>query len=359
MMPMITSHITPEEAAFLTGFPLSPKTLEDIAQIKEMEPAELLPVIKALCNKALIYESIRGDSVHYSLFSTIEMFLRPFHVERAEESYKRMANSRNKYFMDGWHSQVKDFVHPGLRAIPINETVENKKTCLPFEDIVKVIDNYEFYSVSECACRTLHKHDPDFKESPFPQEVCLHFNEFGRYFVANGLGREITKEETLEILKKAADAGLVHGISDVELGEEPGVICNCDLEYCVFFKPFHQLGFDKSVHKSNYQVEVAPETCKACTLCVRRCPMDAIQLRFSTKSTNKFRKAVEVDTDLCIGCGVCVHKCKTKSITLKRKAEEAIAIPPKNAKEMAIRNVTAVLAAKESEHSVDRVGRGS
>jgi ferredoxin len=74
--------------------------------------------------------------------------------------------------------------------------------------------------------------------------------------------------------------------------------------------------------------------------------MDAIEMKFSTQSTNKFRKAVVVDTDLCIGCGVCVHKCKTKSITLKRKDEQEISIPPKNATEMAMRNVTAVMAAK-------------
>ena len=47
-------------------------------------------------------------------------------------------------------------------------------------------------------------------------ENCLHFNELGRYIVKNGLGREITKEETLEILKEAADAGLVHGLQNTE-----------------------------------------------------------------------------------------------------------------------------------------------
>ena len=47
-----------------------------------------------------------------------------------------------------------------------------------------------------------------------PSEVCLHFNELRRYCVENELGREITKEETLEILKKSAEAGLVHGIAD-------------------------------------------------------------------------------------------------------------------------------------------------
>ncbi len=96
--------------------------------------------------------------------------------------------------------------------------------------------------------------------------------------------------------------------------------------------------------KSNYLVEVAPETCKACGLCVKRCPMDAIQLKFSTKATNKFRKAVVIDADLCIGCGVCVYKCKPKSITLKRKDE--ITRPPKTGMDLVQLNAMAALAAK-------------
>lgn len=56
--------------------------------------------------------------------------------------------------------------------------------------------------------------DPDYLDSTKPSEVCLHFNKLGRYCVENGLGREITKEETIEILKMAADAGLVHGLQN-------------------------------------------------------------------------------------------------------------------------------------------------
>jgi NAD-dependent dihydropyrimidine dehydrogenase PreA subunit len=118
----------------------------------------------------------------------------------------------------------------------------------------------------------------------------------------------------------------------------------------MYFKPFHQLGFDKSVDKSNYVLEVvAPETCKACAMCVKRCPMDAIQLKFSTKATNKFIKAVEVDTDLCIGCGVCVHKCKPKAIMLKKKEKEEITRPFKTARDLITVNVTAALAAKQAQ----------
>ena len=106
------------------------------------------------------------------------------------------------------------------------------------------------------------------------------------------------------------------------------------------------MGHEKSLDKSNYEVEViSPEVCKACALCVKRCPMDAIQLKFSPKATNKFRKAVEIDTELCIGCGVCVHKCKPKAITLKRKEETTR--PPKTGRELVQLNVMAALAAKE------------
>ncbi|MBT4364248.1 MAG: 4Fe-4S dicluster domain-containing protein [Desulfobacteraceae bacterium] len=116
------------------------------------------------------------------------------------------------------------------------------------------------------------------------------------------------------------------------------------MEYCTYFKPFHQLQFNKSMDKSNYLAEVTPGTCKACGLCVKRCPMDAIELKFSPQATNKFRKTVAVDKDLCIGCGVCVHKCKPKSITLKQKEE--ITHPPKTMRELVKLNVMDALAAK-------------
>ncbi|MBW1983391.1 MAG: hypothetical protein JRI53_01620 [Deltaproteobacteria bacterium] len=216
-MPMITSFITPEEAEFLTGFPMRSSTLEEIAAIKEMEPAELAPKIKALCKKGLVYEGRRGDSVRYRLWSANEMFLRvPYWSGKGEEPTKSMAHQANKYYMDGWYDQHKPFPHPELRAMPINQTVEAGTQVLPFEDVLKIVENYEYYSVSHCPCKERHKLDPDYVESPFPTEVCLHFNELGRYCVENDLGREITKEETLEILKKAADAGLVHGISNME-----------------------------------------------------------------------------------------------------------------------------------------------
>jgi len=342
-MRMITSFISPEEAAFTTGFPLTAKTIEEIAEIMQMGIPELKEKIEALARKGVIYESIRGGSVRYRMWSFQEIFMRvPLWPGRDEEPIRTMSQHGNKYYPSMYVGRNAP-AHAGLRSIPIDETVEGPSRFLPFEDIMQVVDNYEFYSVSYCCCRMRYNLDPDYPDSPFPMETCLHFNELGRYIVKNGLGREITKEETLEILKRAADAGLVHGLQNTEEAAE--TICNCDIEYCTFLRPYHQLGLDKSMDPSNYAVQVTPEACKACGLCVRRCPMDAIQMKFSAQSTNKFRKAVVVDTDVCIGCGVCVHKCPSESITLKRK--ETITRPPKTGRELGRINAMAMMAGKQ------------
>ena len=62
-------------------------------------------------------------------------------------------------------------------------------------------------------------------------------------------------------------------------------------------------------------------SCKACALCVKRCPMDALRLITNHEVVNKFKKTVTVDAEKCIGCGVCVHKCPTKCLTLIRNEE--------------------------------------
>jgi NAD-dependent dihydropyrimidine dehydrogenase PreA subunit len=98
---------------------------------------------------------------------------------------------------------------------------------------------------------------------------------------------------------------------------------------------YHLLNHHKSLDASNYVVKVEPETCKACGLCVKRCPMDALQLKYFGESTNKYNKAAVLEPDLCIGCGVCVHKCPTDSLTLGHK--EAIVDPPKNVREYGMR----------------------
>ena len=62
---------------------------------------------------------------------------------------------------------------------------------------------------------------------------------------------------------------------------------------------YHVLKHHKSHDASNYRVRANPATCKACALCVKRCPMDALQLKTANQAKNRFHKAATVNGDLC------------------------------------------------------------
>jgi len=203
LRPMIESYYTPEEAEFLTGFPFAPKSLEELADIKDMDMEELAPKLKELAKKGMIYESIRGESVRYKLADSMFVFFRAslWHG-RDEEPIKSTAPWINKYYSDTYWEQFRHTKIPALRTIPIEKTIDHANQVLPFEDVVKVVDDREYYTVSDCPCRHRYNLDPDSQDCQHPREVCLHFDELGHYIVENGLGREITRDETLEILKR-------------------------------------------------------------------------------------------------------------------------------------------------------------
>ena len=333
LLPMIQANYTPEEAAFLTGLPFNAKSLEELASEKGMEPAQLAPKLKEYAGKGMIFESVRGDSVRYRLSDAMFALMRAnLWPGKDDERTKKAAPHINKYFLDGWADQWKEAHTKGLRAVPIDETIEDTRQILPYDDIIQIVDDYDYYSVSACPCRHRHQLDPDMRDCDHPMEACLHFDDLGRYIVANGQGREITKEETFEILRKSADSGLVHGVANYQ--KRPDTICNCCSCCCLMFEPFHKLGHD-AMCPSNYKVTVDASTCKGCALCVKRCPVDALQLKVSAEANNKFGKVAVVDSDLCVGCGVCVHKCPADSIVLVQN--EQVVEPPKTARDYVTR----------------------
>lgn len=334
LMPLMKARYTIEEAAFLIGVPHSATTLEDLAQLKGMDASELEPQLKKMCRQGLMYEIKRGSSVRYRLNDSYFVFFRStFWPGTDDQTSKDTAPLANKYYHDGFYEQYATIHAKGLRALPIHATIDDTRKILPYEDVVKVLDKVEYFTVSACPCRQRQKLDDDGNRCDKLLSVCLHFDELGHYIVDNGMGREITREETEKILKASADAGLVHGISNWQ--EKPDTICNCCNCCCLWMEAYHKLGHHKSLDASNYTVQVKAETCMACGLCVKRCPMDAVQLMFSSKASNKFNKAAVVSKEACIGCGVCVHKCPTDSLTLVQK--EAVSDSPKNVRDYGAR----------------------
>jgi NAD-dependent dihydropyrimidine dehydrogenase PreA subunit len=326
LMPTVKAFYAPEEARLLTGMPFSPKSLEELAEMKGMDPEELGPRLDALARRGAVWRSVKGKRVRYRINDSFFVFMRgPFWAKEPDQGTKALAHPLNRYFYDGFMDQFGPAHAKGLRTIPINKTIEDPRRILPYEDVVKYVDSQDYCTVSYCPCRQRKNLDPDSPDCEHPLEVCLHFGKLGHYIVDNGLGREISKEETKEILQQAAESGLVHAISNWEQGAD--TICNCCKCSCLFFEAYHVLKHDKSHDVSNYRVRVNEETCKACGLCTQRCPMDALSLEESPRATNKEGKVATLINEGCLGCGVCVYKCPTKSLSLERREE--IYDPPK------------------------------
>ena len=149
-----------------------------------------------------------------------------------------------------------------------------------------------------------------------PLESCLVFGTGAFYYEENGLGRKISQDEAMDILKKGIEAGLVLQPGNAQ---KPTNICMCCGCCCQILKNLNDMEQPAKAVSTNYYAEVDPEQCTACEVCVDRCQMNAITVE----------EVAVIDLDRCIGCGLCVPTCDFDAMSLKKKEGEAI-VPPRN-----------------------------
>ena len=337
LLPYVAARYTTEEAALLTGMPFSPKTLAELADLTKINAGLLRPKLDSLASKGLVYKQVKEGIVRYLLHDIFTIY-RGFGWPGGHDAYDQAVGPlQHKYLTGGLMSPWKNVKEKGLRVLPIDATIEDSRGVLPYEEVRKILDKVEYFTVSHCPCRHANNLDPGSADCQYPTEVCLHFDKLGHYIVENGMGREITRQETEEILKRSAELGLIHGISNQQ--EKPDTICNCCRDCCIWFLAMNKYGHNGSLTPSNFRVTVNQSTCTGCGLCVKRCPMEALHLldappvkgrktTIKTKEgrqrelTNKTGKIAELNPERCIGCGICAYKCQSQSLTLARNQVE-------------------------------------
>ena len=216
MTDLIKARYTPEDAELLTNVPFDERTIEELAAIKQIDATDLKPRLDALAKKGVVWKIFRTGANRYRLCDPFLVFYRSVYWGggRNSEHYV-MAPLLNKtfgpYFEQFAHAHTR-----GLRTLPVEGVIEDTRAVMPFEDVLKVLDDQDYFCVGSCSCKAKHNLDPDHENCrhyPF-EENCVHFGDFARYMVENGHGRELSREECRDVLARCADAGLVHGVSN-------------------------------------------------------------------------------------------------------------------------------------------------
>lgn len=166
----------------------------------------------------------------------------------------------------------------GMHVIPVEKAIDMNNEAISLEKISYWLDKYDGkYAASPCSCRKSRKtYDEGCADDP--EDWCIAVGDMADYVVETGKGGHyITKEEALEIFKKAEDNGFVHQITNIDGQDKIFAICNCNVNVCYALRT-SQLFNTPNMSRSAYVAKVTKENCVACGKCVEYCPAGAVKL---------------------------------------------------------------------------------
>jgi ferredoxin len=300
---------TEEEADLACHLVMWPEPVETIAQRVGKPAHELADVLYNMSRKGLIGRSDRAEGPMYTAAQYV-IGIWEYHVNDLDDGLIKDMNEYIPALFDAMTS-IKT---QQLRTIPIGASLEGQSTVMPYEDARQLIEKQRKIVVAPCICR--REHALVGKGCGKLKEACLVFSSGAYFYEKNGLGRSITKEEALDILRQAEEQGLVLQPSNAQRIMN---ICLCCGDCCQVLKAIKRYSRPADLVHANYYAAVRADECIGCEICLERCQMDAIQMKDDV---------AEIDPNRCIGCGLCVTTCGAEAIDLIRKEEKDCQVPP-------------------------------
>lgn len=163
-----------------------------------------------------------------------------------------------------------------MRVVPVESAIKDIPNVSDYEKLSYYLNKYDKFSVSPCSCRASRRVIGEGC-GHLEEDMCIQMGKGAEYYIRTGRGREITREEALEICKRAEENGLMHDMPNIEELGESSAICNCCACSCFGLRVGLLYGA-RDVIRSNFVAKIDESKCTACGQCVETCPGNALKL---------------------------------------------------------------------------------
>jgi ferredoxin len=212
---------------------------------------------------------------------------------------------------------------PQMRTIPVAESILPRYDVSTFDEVSALLKQAEGpFVIIECICRKKKGIEGGSCNLTDRKETCLAIHGMAEMLQAGNVGRTISREEALSIIKQNQRDGLVLQPSNTRKAE---FICSCCGCCCGMLSIQKSLPKPLDFWSSNFQASVDAGVCIGCGSCEESCQVGAVIV------SDQAQCAI-VNLNRCIGCGVCIADCPTEAISLLKKATEVI--PPQTREEL-------------------------
>ena len=308
---------TPKEALIATHLTYSTYPVDSIEEIHErmkdtdITRQELEDALDRMASKGVLHFRYEGEKKYYNNANWV-VGMYEFQVNKLTKEFLEAASEYNG---EAFNRPFLSTRPTQLRVIPVQKSFTPESPVSRYDDIRKLIDTADQpFAVVNCICRQSHDIRGEPCKATERQESCLCFGHFAEMYIDKGWGREITKEELIQILDANQRDGLVLQPSNSEKLE---FVCSCCGCCCGLLRGKGAMHRPIDFFTTNFYSSVDTDLCSSCGTCVDLCQMKALSLDDS---------GLVINLDRCIGCGICVANCPEGALTLLKR--ESQAIPP-------------------------------
>lgn len=305
---------TPEEAELASKMKLRGETTGELVDRLGITIDDLEDRLETMAEKGQIRAWNSSTGRRYALLPMV-VGIYDEQIDRMDKEFAQLTEDLlDKSKLRGlWGTEPALF-----KVIPINKAIRTDLEIYPYEIAEQLIESSKSWGVRECIC----KKQQGLLGNPCKHGVskCIQIHpRKENLFEETDRTESISKEEALEILSEAEEAGLVHCSMNTQ--KDHFYICNCCTDCCQILRGLTKWEQPHAFVRSNFQATVDVDLCTGCESCLDRCQFEALSIS---------EDVCVVNTDRCIGCGVCSMSCSDNALHLESRDSEEKKIPPES-----------------------------